>query len=1155
MALGIESKTASLFNVDDVFQQILKSQQLGLIHVDENLIIQYMNNLCAKILGITSAIPVGKNINNIIKFTSRTDKDLFVNLFTFPNQKYSISVCMTNGLIKHLTIYSTTVIKNKKNNQFVIIIKDETEHYQEKRKFKKRLLFEKTVSKLSQILIESGDLDACLKEMGTLARVNRSYIFYLRQNNEVLDNVYEWCNKNTEPEIKKLQNLPSATFPWWMKKLNKFQKIVISDVSKLPPEAINEKRILESQNIKSLLVFPLTVDNNLIGFMGFDDTTRKRDWTDTEIEFLRIMSEMISSFEWRQRSDKKYVDLLRTYQTLAEAANDLIFIIDRNDRVSYVNKYAAKKLGMTVEQILGQKRAELFADDPSQLQYMKKVIETGEPVYEERKLIFSGIDLWLGTSLVPLKDDNNRVFGVLGVARDITQRILVQHKLEENVEQYKSLFNSIQDSIFLIKDDMFIDCNPATLKMFDASRDDIINHSPWEFSPKYQPDGEVSKARAIKKIQAALSGKEQFFEWVHAKKSGITFCAEVFLGRFKLKGDNIIIAQVRDINDRKIQQKALEESEAQYRNLFENSSEGIFILDNDKIVACNPTVEKLFDMPKEKLIGKSPWLLLPSSDFSEDRAKEGALEKIKEVESGVVQNFVWKYQRKDGSEFYLEVKLTTIILNDTLKILGITGDITERIAAEELLKQTEKRFKETVARSIDAYFFLDNEGRIELLNSATEELLGVKFPKDKGKHFLDYIKTTDNKKIRNIFKQVMGGTTVPWLEFSTENKNGNITWIGLNARRVIQDGLVIGIEGFAKDITERKNVEAALKQSEAQYRTLFESFPHEVFAVDECGLYKNANLAFQQQWGKKYFGKKLEKLFKPQSLEQKFLKEYKNLLNCKKLISFSFTYKKNKIRYHYQAILNPILVEGDKLLGVLGLNIDMTELVESLKKTKDYATRLVEIQEEERKRISREIHDSLGGYLSGIQLEISNALNSIDKDNLHVVSRILGESKRTINEAIKSSHELCYDLRPHLLDDFGLTSAVRQYVANFSKRCEIKVLFQNVGDDANLPSTYQVAFFRFVQEALTNVQRHSNASSVKLELNISDEIVKCTVEDDGQGINPDILFERPTKHFGLFNMQERMQLIGGDVFIEDKQKLGAKIIAFVPLSTGAFNGD
>ncbi len=159
---------------------------------------------------------------------------------------------------------------------------------------KSRLELEQAVSSMASQFLASPDIDtaidATLGDIGELRGVSRAYLFRFSDDGATMDNTHEWCAPGVTPQIDNLHDLPTDMFPWWMKRLSSGEAIHVRDVSTMPPEAAAEQEILESQDIKSVLVLPLHVGRRLAGFIGFDNVEEAAPWSDDDITLLRLMS-------------------------------------------------------------------------------------------------------------------------------------------------------------------------------------------------------------------------------------------------------------------------------------------------------------------------------------------------------------------------------------------------------------------------------------------------------------------------------------------------------------------------------------------------------------------------------------------------------------------------------------------------------------------------------------------------------------------------------------------------------------------------------------------------------------------------------------------------------------------------------------------------
>lgn len=207
---------------------------------------------------------------------------------------------------------------------------------------------EQVLSQISRHLIhtDNADYSEILNELGTAIGVDRAYIFELNENG-TMDNTLEWCGDGTPKQIQNLQGLQSSSFPWWMDILRAKGNVVIDDVDDLPPEAAGEKAILQEQQIQSLVSVPIFLDEHtLFGFIGFDDTKRKRSWKDYEIRILQMAAEIISGDVDRRKTEKLLDRERRQLLSLFDSITEAIYVVDPESyRLIYCNRHLRELIG------------------------------------------------------------------------------------------------------------------------------------------------------------------------------------------------------------------------------------------------------------------------------------------------------------------------------------------------------------------------------------------------------------------------------------------------------------------------------------------------------------------------------------------------------------------------------------------------------------------------------------------------------------------------------------------------------------------------------------------------------------------------------------------------------------------------------------------
>jgi two-component system sensor histidine kinase UhpB len=222
-------------------------------------------------------------------------------------------------------------------------------------------------------------------------------------------------------------------------------------------------------------------------------------------------------------------------------------------------------------------------------------------------------------------------------------------------------------------------------------------------------------------------------------------------------------------------------------------------------------------------------------------------------------------------------------------------------------------------------------------------------------------------------------------------------------------------------------------------------------------------------------------------------------------------------------------------------------LMEKMRLERKYLSQIIEAQENERKRISRELHDEIGQALTAIKFN----LDIMDRDlpsTFLVIRERLGEAKSLSNQTLAAMRQLSMDLRPTMLDDVGLIPTLRWYIQNFSNRLDIYSNFQAIGLEEKLPPQIETAFYRIIQEALNNVAKHAEATRVEISLERSDSIISVSVTDNGRGFDLDKVLrpESLEKGFGIIGMQERVSLLWGKMDIQSRPDFGTYIYIEVP---------
>lgn len=248
-----------------------------------------------------------------------------------------------------------------------------------------------------------------------------------------------------------------------------------------------------------------------------------------------------------------------------------------------------------------------------------------------------------------------------------------------------------------------------------------------------------------------------------------------------------------------------------------------------------------------------------------------------------------------------------------------------------------------------------------------------------------------------------------------------------------------------------------------------------------------------------------------------------------------------------ETIASQINVVLEYLSGDLN---QVTRILESAKNRQQIGLKIILAQEEERKRIAREIHDGPAQSLANIVLRTEIAERMLSKQEFQLVQEELIDLKGQVRSGIEEIRKIIFNLRPMALDDLGLIPTLRKYIQDFEEKSKIRTMFDTVGKETRLPSAMEAGIYRMVQEAYSNAFKHANPSYVSLEITFQTQMVKIVVKDNGVGFHVDQMESRAkhSTHFGLIGMRERVELLEGRMEIESAINEGTKLTIHIPIN-------
>jgi PAS domain S-box-containing protein len=358
-----------------------------------------------------------------------------------------------------------------------------------------------------------------------------------------------------------------------------------------------------------------------------------------------------------------------------------------------------------------------------------------------------------------------------------------------------------------------------------------------------------------------------------------------------------------------------------------------------------------------------------------------------------------------------------------------------------------------------------------------------------------------------------------------------------------------GLFVFIKDITRNKQAEKALQKSEEKYRLLIEQAMDGIFICDRNGWFSYVNIRACEMSG--------------------YTKDELLQLNFMDLVPVEL--RENEPDMFYRLQSGPLYYKDGQLLrkdgsimyvelcsqftndgNVVTISHDITakrkaemEFRKTTARLRELSDHLQNIRETERTKIAREIHDELGQQLTILKLDISWIQKQLKNYHNDAVVQRTKDTIQLLNETIKTVRRIATELRPSMLDDLGLIAALEWQSREFESRSAIKVTFESNVTLLSVEGSIATSLFRIYQEALTNIARHAKATHVYSDLQVKNDIITLTIQDDGQGFDLGILTGNKT--LGILGMQERALMMKGRFEINSVEGKGTTIVVTTSL--------
>lgn len=594
----------------------------------------------------------------------------------------------------------------------------------------------------------------------------------------------------------------------------------------------------------------------------------------------------------------------------------------------------------------------------------------------------------------------------------------------------------------------------------------------------------------------------------------------------------------------------LKKSEERYRFMFDNNPQPNWIFDMKTLafLEVNEAAIKHYGYSREEFLSMTLQDIRPPKDLPL-LLNDIRLSSV----NGLYKATERRHIKKNGDLIYVAIASHTVIFNGRKSAHILVHDITDRILTEAELIKTKNELEKLYNNMDEAVLSVDLIHMKTLYASIANQTVFGRSPAeflDNPRLWFDVIHAEDKPKVETDFLVLYSGEKLNH-EYRIIHPNGDIRWIEAKIKPTLdENGKLIQIDGIAYDITYRKEIETKLLESEINFRRSIAESPVGIRVVSAAGKTVYANKAFLDIYEfdslEEFTSTPAKNRYTPESYIQHLQRKEKRKIGIEESdYEIGIICKNGNIRY-VKVSYKEILWNGTIHFQVV--NIDITELRKSEEQLRKFASYLQNIREEEKVSIAREIHDDLGQILVALKIDMGMLKQRVSKTNVFDQSSDIllkfDDIVDLINKTIVTTRRIMNGLRPELLEMYGFVGATKDYLREFEDRHQVKCEFVSNDSDIEMTPQQSLAFFRIFQEAMNNVAKHAKATSVKIQLQHTDNKLSLEITDNGVGLDKDNQI-RPDS-YGMIGMKERVILLEGKLDIISATGKGTSVRIEIP---------
>ena len=901
-----------------------------------------------------------------------------------------------------------------------------------------------------------------------------------------------------------------------------------------------------SKDLRKLAEKALQDNPPILQEMPLDDTQVLIHELQThQIELSMQNEELRNTQDELQESRDKYYELF-------DFAPVGYFTLDKTGLILEANLVGAEQLGVERKSLIKRGFNRYISPEFQDKFYIrrKRAQKAGAKQSCELKLVKKdGTSFFAQLEIVAFKDLEQYWVTII----DRTEHKLAEERFQES-RTIQALIDAITESVLLIdKEGVVFALNEVAAKRMGLSKDKIVQRNIFESLPH-----DVAAFRRVKCEEVSRTGKPVRF----ADERSNIYLLHTLYPMFAPDGSvEKIVIYAQDLTSKMKTENALEQRTIELHMrikelnclykvsqlLGKQSSTLAEILQG--VVEIIPTA---FQDPD----AICAHIRMNGQEFKSEKSKKCQWKESFDIElSGKPIGSIgigYKEGLFPADSALFPAESTTLLKTVAEQIAKTFA----RIQADEDLRESEEKYRLVVDNASEAILVVQ-DGVFKYVNSALSEIL--KYPKEDllSKAVFDFVHPDDKITVMENYQNRLSGNEGPDpYDLRIIDAKGATKWLRNDVVVITWEGSAAALN-FATDVTAQKEAEEKLRLNEEKFRKIFEESPIGIMIFDQHGKPLDLNNAFREIFGIR--GRKDIKglnLFESPDLTN----DAKAALGRGETVSFEGVYDFKKTEDSYftrtqksgtiqiHAIISPLHASLRVTGGHLLLIQDISERKHAEEQIHFLTQKLMETQENDYQAISRELHDRIAQDLSFLKIECDLLMKYQPELAIEADKKLAGMSTR-LKEVIQSVRDLSYDLRPPAIDELGIVRTIFHYAEDFCKQSGMNLDFSSVGvDSLKFDSNSEINLYRVVQEALNNIKKHSEASTVTMKLVAAFPNIIIRITDDGKGF--DAATQKAqitnTKRMGMNSMGERVKLLNGNIEIQSRPMQGTKIIIKLP---------